>query len=108
MIHKKYQRRKIQGSKKENRRQTKKETEGEKESRGYAKKDRGERQKVEDGKVEHRKRKRQKRIGSEKTKKKNICFILSIIINKGKKGENDRTEACTKYLCWGYIFKRPK
>ena len=38
----------MQGSKKENRGQTKKETEGERESRGYAKKDRGERQKVED------------------------------------------------------------
>ena len=42
MIHKESQRRKIEGSKKESRRKA------ERESRGYAKKDRGERQKVED------------------------------------------------------------
>ena len=38
---------KKEGSKKESRKQTKKEIEGERESRGYAKKDRGERQTVE-------------------------------------------------------------
>ena len=48
MINKENQRRKIEGSKKKSRRQTKKETEGERESRVYAKTDRGERQKVED------------------------------------------------------------
>ena len=48
MVSKESQRRKIEDSKKESRRQIKKETEGERESRGYAKKDRGERQKVED------------------------------------------------------------
>ena len=40
MVNKGSQRRKIEGSKKESRRQIKKETEGERESRGYAKKDR--------------------------------------------------------------------
>ena len=48
MINKENQRRKIEGSKKESRRQTKKEKEGERESRVYAKTDRGERQKAED------------------------------------------------------------
>ena len=48
MINKVSQRRKIERSKKVSKRLTKKETEGERESRGYAKKDRGERQKVED------------------------------------------------------------
>ena len=43
MINKENQRRKIEDSKKESRRQTKKETEGERESRGYAKTGRGER-----------------------------------------------------------------
>ena len=45
MINKESHRRKIEGSKKESRRHTRK---TESESRGYAKKDRGERQKVED------------------------------------------------------------
>ena len=48
MINKETQGRKIESSKKESRRQIKKETEGERGSRGYAKKDGGERQKVED------------------------------------------------------------
>ena len=48
MINKETQGRKTESSKKESRRQIKKETEGERESRGYAKKDGGERQKVED------------------------------------------------------------
>ena len=48
MIKKESQRRKIEGSKKESRREAKKETVAERESRGYAKKDPGERQKVED------------------------------------------------------------
>ena len=52
------------------------------------------------GKVEDMKIKRQKRIGSEKTKIKNVCFIQTIDNNKGKKEENDRTEVCTIYLCW--------
>ena len=43
MINKENQRRKIEGSKKKSSRQTKKETEGERESRVYAKTDRGER-----------------------------------------------------------------
>ena len=43
MINKEFDRRKIGDSKKESRRQIKKETEWEKESRGYVKKDRGER-----------------------------------------------------------------
>ena len=50
MINKESQREKTEVSKKDSRRQTKKETEGGGESRGYAKKDRGERQKVEDSK----------------------------------------------------------
>ena len=43
MINKESQRRKIKGSKEESRRQIKKETDGERESRGYTKRDRGER-----------------------------------------------------------------
>ena len=43
MINKETQGRKIESSKKESRRQIKKETEGERGSRGYAKKDGGER-----------------------------------------------------------------
>ena len=43
MINKETLGRKIESSKKESRRQIKKETEGERESRGYAKKDGGER-----------------------------------------------------------------
>ena len=43
MINKKRLRRKTEDSKKESRIQTKKETEGERESRGYAKTERGER-----------------------------------------------------------------
>ena len=27
--------------------------------------------------------------------------------NKGKKEENDGSEVCTIYLCWGDILKRP-
>ena len=50
MINKESQRGKTEVIKKGSRRQTKKETGGEGESRGYAKKDRGERQKVEDSK----------------------------------------------------------
>ena len=45
MVNKESQRRKIEGSKKESKKQTRK---IERESRGYAKKDRGERQKVKD------------------------------------------------------------
>ena len=48
MINKESQRRKIEGSKEEGGRQTKKETDGERESRGYTKRDRGERSKVKD------------------------------------------------------------
>ena len=48
MINKENQRRKIEGSKKESRAQTKKETGGERESLGYSKMDNGERYNVED------------------------------------------------------------
>ena len=71
----------MQGSKKESRGQTKKETEGERESRGYAKKDRGERQKAE-----VRKRKRLKRIGSENTKIKKYMFHLENRQQQRKEG----------------------
>ena len=48
MINKENQNKKVEDSKKESRRQTTKETEGERESKGYAKTEKGERQKVED------------------------------------------------------------
>ena len=60
------------------------------------------------GKVEDMKIKRQKRIGSEKTEIKNICFIQTIDNNKGKKEENNRIEVCKIYFCWEDILKRPR
>ena len=48
MINNESQRRKIEGSKKESKTQTKKSTEVERESSGFAKQDRRERQKAED------------------------------------------------------------
>ena len=97
MINKKSQRRKIEGSKEESRRQTKKETDRERESRGYTKRDRGERQKVKD---------RESR--TQEQKKTENVFIQKIDSNKGKKEENKGIEVCTIYLCWGDILKRPK
>ena len=97
MINKKSQRRKIEGSKEESRRQTKKETDRERESRGYTKRDRGERQKVKD---------RESR--TQEQKKTENVFIQKIDSNKGKKEENNGIDVCTIYLCWGDILKRPK
>ena len=97
MINKESQRRKIKGSKEESRRQIKKETDGERESRGYTKRDRGERQKVKD---------RESR--TQEQKETQNVFIQKIDSNKGKKEENNGIDVCTIYLCWGDILKRPK
>ena len=56
----------------------------------------------------HRKRKRQERRGSEKTKIKKYMFHLEKHNNKGNKVENNGIEVCTIYLCWGDILLRPK
>ena len=64
MINKENQRKKIEDSKRESRTQTKKETEGERESLGYSKTDKGEGQKVEyyTGKERDRKEQDLKRL----------------------------------------------
>ena len=74
MVNKESQRRKIEGSKKESKRQTRK---TERESRGYAKKD------IQRRKVESRRQGKQntgkerlKRVGSEKTKMKKCMLHL--------------------------------
>ena len=110
MINKESHRRKIEGSKKESRRQTKKEIEGERESRRYAKKDRGERQKVEDRerKTQKRKeRKRLKRIGSEKTKMKTYMFDLEREQIATKERRKETTELrSARYICGGELSSR--
>ena len=86
MINKESLRRKIEGSQKESRRQKRKETEiEERESRGYSKKDRGERQKIED-KKSRTWEKRLKRIGSERTRIKKYMFHLQNRQQQRKEG----------------------
>ena len=86
MINKESLRRKIEGSQKESRRQKRKETEREeRESRGYSKKDRGERQKIED-KKSRTWEKRLKRIGSERTRIKKYMFHLQNRQQQRKEG----------------------
>ena len=97
MINKESQRRKTEGGKEEGGRQTKKETDGERESRGYTKRDRGERSKVKD---------RESR--TQEQKETQNVFIQKVDSNKGQKEEHNGIEVCTIYLCWGDILKRPK
>ena len=83
MTNKESQRRKIEGSKKASRRQTRK---TERESRGYAKKDRGERQKVEDRESRAQEKNNWKKKGSEKTKIKKCMFHLENRKQQRKEG----------------------
>ena len=85
MINKENQNKKIEYSKKESRRQAKKETEGETENKGYAK--------------------TEKEQDLKRLKQRNICFIWRKDNNTGKKEENNRTEVSTIYLSWRDILK---
>ena len=87
MVNKESQRRKIEGSKKESKRQTK----TERESRGYGKKD------IQRRKVESRRQGKQntgkerlKRIGSEKTKMRKCMFDLENRQQQRKEGRKRR------------------
>ena len=94
MINKESQRRKTEGGKEEGGRQTKKETDGERESRGYTKRDRGERQKVKTGKVEHRNRKRLKMYS----------FRKQIATKDRRKKTTEMRSA--RYICAGEVSSR--
>ena len=85
MINKENQNKKIEYSKKESRRQAKKETEGERESKGYAK--------------------TEKEQDLKRLKQRNICFIQRIDNNAGKKEEHNRIEVSTIYLSRRDILK---
>ena len=88
MVNKESQRRKIEGSKKESKRQTRK---TERESRGYAKKD------IQRRKVESTRQRKQntgkerlKRVGSEKTKMKKCMLHLDNEQKQRKEGRKRR------------------